>query len=59
MQEIAVVKRRARIWPVVLLLLLVALAIFALLWMTGYFQPEEFNFNVLNLTAPTAPVAFG
>jgi peptidoglycan/LPS O-acetylase OafA/YrhL len=55
MEEIAVVRRRTRIWPIVLLLLLVALAVLAFLWMTGYFQPQEFNFNVLNVPAPTAP----
>jgi peptidoglycan/LPS O-acetylase OafA/YrhL len=59
MEEIAVVRRRTRIWPIVLLLLLIALAVLALLWMTGYFQPQEFNFNVLNVPAPTAPALVG
>ena len=46
MEEISVVRRRTRIWPVVLLLILIALVVLAVLWMAGYFQPAEFNLDV-------------
>jgi peptidoglycan/LPS O-acetylase OafA/YrhL len=59
MEEIAVVRRRTRIWPIVLMLILIALVVLAILWMTGYFQPREFNFNVLNVPAATAPAVLG
>ena len=52
MEEIAIVKRRTRIWPVVLLLILIALVVLAVLWMAGYFQPAVVNVHV----APAAPV---
>ncbi|MET0215390.1 MAG: hypothetical protein ABW292_20440 [Vicinamibacterales bacterium] len=57
MEEIAVVKRRTRIWPVVLLLILIALVVLAVLWMAGYFQPAVVDVRV----APAASVvtAFG
>jgi hypothetical protein len=57
MEEIAVVKRRTRIWPVVLLLILIALVVLAVLWMAGYFQPAVVDVRV----APAARVvtAFG
>ena len=57
MEEIAVVKRRTRIWPVVLLLILIALVVLAVLWMAGYFQPAVVDVRF----APAASVvtAFG
>jgi hypothetical protein len=57
MEEIAVVKRRTRIWPVVLLLILIALVVLAVLWMADYFQPAVVDVRV----APAASVvtAFG
>ena len=53
MEEISVVKRRTRIWPVVLLLILIALVVLAVLWMAGYFQPAVLDVRV----APAASVA--
>ncbi|HEY5618003.1 MAG TPA: hypothetical protein VIK60_08660 [Vicinamibacterales bacterium] len=47
MDEIAVVKRRTRIWPLVLMLLLVACFVLTALWMMGYFEPTTFEFNAL------------
>jgi hypothetical protein len=35
MEEIAIVKRRSRVWPILLTLLLVALVVLAALWMMG------------------------
>jgi hypothetical protein len=55
MQEISVVKRRARIWPVVLLLLLLAFIVLATLWVMGYFGPTEINV----LMAPSAGFTTG
>jgi hypothetical protein len=52
MEEIAVVRRRTRIWPVVLLLILIALVVLAVLWMAGYFQPAVVDVRV----APVASV---
>ena len=46
MEEISIVKRRTRIWPVVLLLILIALVVLAVLWMAGYFQPAVVNVRV-------------
>lgn len=46
MEEIAIVKRRTRIWPVVLLVILIALVVLAVLWMAGYFQPSVLNVRV-------------
>jgi hypothetical protein len=54
MEEISVVRRRTRIWPVVLLLILIALVVLAVLWMAGYFQPAQFDLNVQ--VAPAASV---
>jgi len=57
MEDISIVKRRTRIWPVVLLLILIALVVVAVLWMAGYFQPAVVDVRV----APAANVvtAFG
>ena len=52
MEEISIVKRRTRIWPIVLLLILIALVVLAVLWMAGYFQPAVLNVRV----APAAGV---
>jgi ABC-type transporter Mla subunit MlaD len=52
MEEISIVKRRTRIWPVVLLLILIALVVLAVLWMAGYFQPAVVNVQV----APAASI---
>ena len=52
MEEISVVRRRTRIWPVVLLLILIALVVLAVLWMAGYFQPEVLDVRI-------APARFG
>lgn len=52
MEEISIVKRRTRIWPVVLLLILIALVVLAVLWMAGYFQPAVVDVRV----APAASV---
>jgi hypothetical protein len=53
MEEISVVRRRTRIWPVVLLLILIALVVLAVLWMAGYFQPPVVDVRVM----PTGSVA--
>jgi hypothetical protein len=53
MEEISVVKRRTRIWPVVLLLILIALVVLAVLWMAGYFQPAVVD---VRLTPPGSVV---
>ena len=55
MEEISIVKRRTRIWPVVLLLILIALVVLAVLWMAGYFQPAVVNVRV----TPAASVFTG
>ena len=47
MEEISVVRRRTRIWPVVLLLILIALVVLAVLWMAGYFQPAVLDVRVM------------
>ena len=47
MKEISIVKRRTRFWPVVLLLILIALVVLAVLWMAGYFQPAVVNVRVV------------
>ena len=52
MEEISIVKRRTRIWPVVLLLIVIALVVLAVLWMAGYFQPAVVNVQV----APAASI---
>ena len=36
MHEITVVKRRTRVWPIVLILFLAALIVLAILWAAGY-----------------------
>jgi hypothetical protein len=46
MEEISVVKRRTRLWPVVLLLILIALVVLAVLWMAGYFQPAVVDVRI-------------
>jgi hypothetical protein len=46
MEEISVVRRRTRIWPIVLLLILIALVVLAVLWMAGYFQPPVLDVRV-------------
>jgi hypothetical protein len=46
MEEMSIVKRRTRIWPVVLLLILIALVVVAVLWMAGYFQPAVVDVRV-------------
>jgi hypothetical protein len=51
MEEISIVKRRTRIWPVVLLLILIALVVLAVLWMAGYFQPAVVNVQVAPATS--------
>ena len=47
MEEISVVRQRTRIWPVVLLLILIALVVLAVLWMAGYFQPAVVDVRVM------------
>jgi hypothetical protein len=47
MEEISVVRRRTRIWPIVLLLVLIALVVLAVLWMAGYFQPAVVDVRVV------------
>jgi hypothetical protein len=48
MREIAIVRRRTRVWPIVLMLLLLAAIVVVALWMMGYLGPvpEEFRLNV-------------
>jgi hypothetical protein len=46
MEAISIVKRRTRFWPVVLLLILIALVVLAVLWMAGYFQPAVVDVRV-------------
>jgi peptidoglycan/LPS O-acetylase OafA/YrhL len=41
MEEITVVKRRARLWPMLLMLLLVVLIVLAALWMYGERTPNQ------------------
>jgi hypothetical protein len=57
MEEISVVRRRTRIWPVVLLLILIALVVLAVLWMAGYFQPSVVDVRVI--PAGSVPTALG
>jgi hypothetical protein len=47
MEEISVVRRRTRIWPIVLLLILIALVVLAVLWMAGYFEPTVVDVRVV------------
>lgn len=55
MEEISIVRRRARIWPAVLLLILVAVIVLAALWVMGYFGPTEINV----LMAPSSSLVTG
>jgi hypothetical protein len=47
MEEITVVRRRSRVWPLLITLLLVALIVVAALWLMGS-QPVDFGWNELN-----------
>lgn len=47
MDEITIVRRRTQIWPVVLMLILLALFVLAALWMLGYLTPANFDFTRL------------
>jgi ABC-type transporter Mla subunit MlaD len=55
MEEISIVRRRARIWPAVLLLILFAVIVLAALWVMGYFGPTEINV----LMAPSSSLFTG
>ena len=56
MHEITIVKRRTRVWPIVLALLVLALIIVAALWLTGYIDVRQtgVTFDVL-LLQPASP----
>ena len=47
MEEITVVRRRSRVWPLLLTLLLVAVIVLAALWLMGT-QPVDVGWNELN-----------
>jgi hypothetical protein len=61
MHEITVVKRRTRVWPIVLILLLAALIVLAILWATGYMSVGQsgitFDARLIPLGSPPAYVA--
>jgi hypothetical protein len=58
MREIAIVRRRTRVWPIVLMLLLLAAIVVAALWMMGYLGPvpDEFNLNKAQVTGHTSHI---
>jgi hypothetical protein len=46
MHEIPVVKRRARIWPIVLMLILLAMIVLGAFWAMGYFGTTEITVSI-------------
>ena len=54
MHEITVVKRRTRVWPIVLTLFLLALAVLAVLWATGYMDVGQSGVTFDALVTPPA-----
>ena len=57
MHEITVVKRRTRVWPILVILLLAALIVLAILWATGYMNVGEsgITFDALLIPSGSAP----
>ena len=53
MHEITVVKRRTRVWPILLILLLAALIVLAILWATGYMNVGESGITFDALLIPS------
>lgn len=45
MEEITIVRRRSRLWPILFVLILLALAVLAALWLLGGPAPVDFGFN--------------
>lgn len=56
MQEIAVVKRRSRLWPILLAVLVVAVVLLLAFWFLG--TPGALEFDNVN-RAPAPPAAAG
>lgn len=56
MQEITVVRRRSRVWPIVIALVVLALVAFAIWWFAGPRVADEFG--VSNRAAEPAVLAF-
>jgi hypothetical protein len=53
MHEITVVKRRTRVWPIVLILFLAALIVLAILWATGYLDVGQSGITFDALLTPS------
>jgi hypothetical protein len=55
MEEITIVKRRSRLFPLLLLLIVIALAVAAALWFMNQPRADEFGINgVVNEAGPVA-----
>jgi hypothetical protein len=52
MHEITVVKRRTRVWPIVLTLFLLAIVVLAIMWMTGYLTVGQSGITLDALLIP-------
>ena len=52
MHEITVVKRRTRVWPIVLTLFLLAIVVLAIMWMTGYLNVGQSGITLDALLIP-------
>lgn len=57
MHEITVVKRRTRMWPIVLTLLLLAFIVLAILWATGYLAVGQSGITFDALVTPSGGAA--
>ena len=57
MHEITVVKRRTRVWPILLTLLLLAFVVLAILWVMGYMDvgASGITFDALVTPSGSAP----
>ena len=53
MHEITVVKRRTRVWPIVLTLFLLAIIVLAIMWMTGYLNVGQSGITFDALVTPS------
>ena len=47
MDEITVVRKRSRVWPIVILLLVLALAVVAVLWLMGNQPALDVGWNLV------------
>jgi hypothetical protein len=45
MEEITIVKRRSRLWPLLLLLIVIALVVAAAIWFMNERQVDQFGVN--------------